>query len=135
MTTAKKRRTLFAKLNPHKDSDLIGWLDALPHGQQNHAIKTAIREGLQLPYVDYSSPESNSELTALRDEVMQLRQALQQAQLDTAAALELQQMRQQMNTWSDWFAHDLQNYIRGQIDQVMIMPVAPSIEASPRAGR
>lgn len=134
MTTASKRRTLSAKLTPGKDDPLIQWLDSVRRGDRNKAIKQALSTALQLPMPVMSSAANQDEVTALREEVAQLRAALQQSRQHPAAQ-ELEQLREQLNSWSTWFEKEFQSYLRDQLQQLEVVSVAPiiTIEAASQA--
>lgn len=117
MTTAAKRITLLAKLVPGKDDDLIAWLDGLPDGTKNQAIRNTLRAGLGWEQVDYRTPP---------DEPMR---AIEGA----ATADDLEQMRAEFAQWTERVIADLPDYVRGLVRESMNgqAPEQPTIEAAP----
>jgi hypothetical protein len=63
------------KLNPQRDQDLINWLNQIPPGGRNAALKHVLRCGLDLPQpVTESAPVEK--LEALAGEVSTLKQVV-----------------------------------------------------------
>lgn len=63
----QKRKGLTAQLVAGLDDDLIRWLDTLPAGTRQQAIKDTLRYGLQLPVPERHNGSNGSDSDRIRE--------------------------------------------------------------------
>ena len=76
MTKRRNRQTITIQLTSD-DADLLAWVKTIPGGGRNQAVKSALRDGLNLPHRAHHAPTDLGALIARMDAQQRIIDALQ----------------------------------------------------------
>lgn len=136
---ARNRTSATIQLAPKRDADLIKWLERIPPGGRNAALKNTLRCGLELPI---PVPQTDS-IQKLESEVQTMREAMSRLPkqqpgmgVDNSRVDELERMIVNVQDWMNSINRQLASLMTGApIESLPILEAAPELTLEDRQNR